>query len=791
MVVVQDPAPETDTVAGVEGVPRRVARTALHAWCARRWLDRASWLALAAGLNVILVYFALPAGGTAQAAIQVGLCAASAAATGVAAARTRGLTRMVWAWHAAALTFLTMGTGYLYVYPLVTGHPLVFPSPADALVLVMYPCIGVALWALAKLSRGEDHRGDLLDVLIMVAGIGALMWVSVLGPAVHARDLPLLAHVVSVSYPVADLMLLAMLARLLIGSRRSGAMRLLAAASGLMAVADTLLAFQLASDTSKLGILLDCLYLLNCAFMVAAAFHPSARTFAPSAATATHRLTMPRLVFLGAALMAFPILLATGPDDVVLIAALAVSTFVAVLARMSRLNRRLDGARRSIEDKSAQLRHQAFHDGLTGLPNRALIMDRLEHLLAGSGRPGSAGVAAMFIDLDGFKDVNDTLGHEVGDKLLQSVAGRLRGSLRDGETIGRLGGDEFVVLLDGVTDPYALESIAERIVDVIGQPFEIQGWTSPIRVTTSIGIAAGPAATSHELLRDADMALYDAKAAGKNCYIVFQPETRTAVQRRHLLEQDLRSALQAEQFQLVYQPIYRLKELDIAGFEALLRWEHPSLGLIEPAEMIPLLESTGKIADVGRWVLREACDQMAIWRGINRDLIVSVTISHRQFGRDAIVEHVHEALTASGLAPSALTLDISETSLMCDIEASIRRLHQLKALGVQIAIDDFGVGHSSLAHLQRLPVDRLKIGRAFTAAVTLLPESAALLHMLIQLGRQLGLKTLAKGVETATQIDRLRAGNVDEIQGFLLTPPLDPDDIEALLLDHDPQTLVP
>jgi diguanylate cyclase (GGDEF)-like protein len=277
-----------------------------------------------------------------------------------------------------------------------------------------------------------------------------------------------------------------------------------------MAVADTLLALQLTSDTSKLGVVPDGLYLLNCVFMVAAAVHPTARTFTVSASASAHRLTMPRLVFLGASLLVFPILLATGPDDVVLIAVLAVLTFVAVLARMARLNRRLDVARRCIEEKNAQLRHQALHDALTGLPNRTLIMERLEHLLAHSRRHSSSEVAALFIDLDGFKDVNDTLGHEVGDKLLQSVAERLRATLRDADTIGRLGGDEFVVLLDRVTMPCAPELVAERIVNALGQPFNLERCTTPIRITSSIGIATGPAATPGDLLRDADTALYEA-----------------------------------------------------------------------------------------------------------------------------------------------------------------------------------------------------------------------------------------------------------------------------------------
>jgi diguanylate cyclase (GGDEF)-like protein len=494
--------------------------------------------------------------------------------------------------------------------------------------------------------------------------------------------------------------------------------------------------------------------------MVAAAVHPTARTFAAGVPTATHRLSPSRMAFLGAALLVFPILLATGPDDVALIAALAVLTFVAVLARMSRLNRRLDVARRSVEEKSAELRHQALHDALTGLPNRALIMDRLDRLLTRSRRHGTTGTAAMFLDLDGFKDVNDTLGHAIGDKLLQSVAERLRGSLRDADTIGRLGGDEFVILLDAAATPCVPELVAERIVNTIAQPFDIDGCATPIQVTTSIGIAAGPATTPGDLLRDADMALYEAKAAGKNCYTVFRPETQNVVQRRHDLEQHLHAALQTDQFQLIYKPIYGLEKRDIAGFEALLHWEHPTLGHIEPAEIMPILESTGQIIDVGRWILKTACTQMATWRARGHDLIISVNITARQLDRHTIVDHVRDALTESGLTPAALTLEITETSLMRDIDAAIHRLHPLKALGIQIAIDDFGTQYSSLAYLQRLPVDSLKIDHTFADAVTHSPASATLIHNLVQLGKQLGLKTLAEGTETTTHTNHLHTQDI-------------------------------
>jgi diguanylate cyclase (GGDEF)-like protein len=438
-------------------------------------------------------------------------------------------------------------------------------------------------------------------------------------------------------------------------------------------------------------------------------------------------------------------------------------------------------ALRLVEAKTAQLRHQALHDALTELPNRTLITDRIEQLLARGRRNGTLG-AALFVDLDEFKNVNDTLGHASGDHLLQSVATRLTVALRDVDTIGRMGGDEFVILIDGTESELGPELVAQRVLDVMRQPFDVDGAAAPMLVTVSIGIAVGDREVPGDLLRDADVALYLAKAAGKNCYEVFRPEMETHVRRRFELEVDLRSALEGDQFRLVYQPIYTLDDLIVTGVEALIRWDHPVLGVVQPNEFIPLLEASGQIVEVGRWVLHEACAQMAQWRARGSDLVVSVNVSSRQLDREGIVEHVREALDDSGLDPSMLTIEITETALMRNVDTSARRLRELKLLGVMIAVDDFGTGYSSLAYLQRLPVDCLKIDRAFISAMADSPESDALIHTLVQLGRDLGLRTLAEGVETTLQIDRLRVEQVDEAQGFLLARPLDPATLEAQLL---------
>ena len=438
-------------------------------------------------------------------------------------------------------------------------------------------------------------------------------------------------------------------------------------------------------------------------------------------------------------------------------------------------------ALRLVNAKTAELRHQALHDALSGLPNRALITDRIEQLMARGRRNGTLG-AALFVDLDEFKNVNDTLGHAAGDRLLQSVAARLSATLRDVDTLGRMGGDEFVVLIEDSSSEGAAELVAQRILDVMRQPFDVVGAAAPMMVTASIGIAVGDRDEPGDLLRDADVALYLAKAAGKNCYEVFRPEMETHLRRRFELEFDLRAALEGGQFRLVYQPIYNLESLALSGVEALLRWDHPTLGEVQPDEFIPLLEASGQIVDVGRWVMHEACMQMAAWHDRGSDIVVSVNVSGRQLDRDSIVDHVRDALTASGLDPAMLTIEVTETALMRNVDASAGRLRELKALGVEIAVDDFGTGYSSLAYLQRLPVDCLKIDRAFVSAISQSPEANALIHTLVQLGKDLGLRTLAEGVETSGQIDHLRTEQVNEAQGFLFAKPLTPAAIEDQLL---------
>jgi diguanylate cyclase (GGDEF)-like protein len=434
-----------------------------------------------------------------------------------------------------------------------------------------------------------------------------------------------------------------------------------------------------------------------------------------------------------------------------------------------------------VSEQTGELRYQALHDALTGLPNRTLTLDRIDQLLARSRRAGTVG-AALYVDVDEFKNVNDTLGHATGDRLLVAVAARLTNTLRGADTVGRMGGDEFVVLIDGGDVKAGAVLVAERLLAVMRQPFELDGAENPLFVNVSIGIALGDRADAGELLRDADVALYQAKLAGKNRYAIFDADLQASTSDRIELEFDLRSALEDEEFRLVYQPIYRLDDLSVVGVEALLRWQHPTNGTIEPGRFVPILERTGQIREVGRWVLLEACEQMAAWHARGDTLDVSVNVSGVQLDGDAIVDHIREAIDSSGLDPASLIIEVTETSLMRNADATVRRLEAIKKLGVKIAVDDFGTGYSSLAYLQKFPVDCLKIDRMFTNGITSSPESNALIGTLVQLGKDLGLTTLAEGVETPGQLDNLRGAHVNEIQGFLLSRPLDPKRLETEIL---------
>ena len=426
------------------------------------------------------------------------------------------------------------------------------------------------------------------------------------------------------------------------------------------------------------------------------------------------------------------------------------------------------------------LEHQALHDPLTGLPNRALVYDRLVQMIARSRRHHLSG-AVMFLDLDNFKDINDTLGHQAGDQLLTAVADRLSNALRECDTIGRLGGDEFVVLIDGESMDAGPGVVTDRILDVLRTPFEIAASAFPLSVSASIGVTEINRQTPDELLREADIALYQAKAAGKSCATVFAKTMQTSAEIHRKLSVDLDGALEGNQFFLLYQPTVNLQTHEFTGVEALLRWEHPERGTVQPDDFIPELEANGLIVPVGAWVLDEACRQGAAWLTKGNRFTVAVNVSAKQIMRDRIVTDVEHALATSGFDPALLVLELTETTLMLDVEEIVARLAMLRALGVRIAVDDFGTGYSSLAYLRQFPIDILKIDRSFVSGISDSAESVALIHTLVELGKMLELETIAEGIEDDDQRSWLQQHDVDEGQGFLFSRPVDVETIDELL----------
>lgn len=442
--------------------------------------------------------------------------------------------------------------------------------------------------------------------------------------------------------------------------------------------------------------------------------------------------------------------------------------------------------RKSLED---QLTHQALHDPLTKIANRALFRDRVDHALAKTGR-NSTTLGVLFLDLDNFKSVNDSMGHAAGDKLLISVAERLQDCLRNTDTAARLGGDEFAVLVESVTSIGEAKMIAERILDVFRQPFLVEG--KEIYVGTSIGIATSSddASTSETLLRNADLAMYLAKSEGKGKYVVFERKMHEALVERVELEADLRRGIEHDEFIIHYQPIFDLNSSDLVGMEALVRWMHPTLGMVAPLKFIPLAEETGLIVPLGEWVIVEACKQIQKWREefVDRaDFSVTVNISIRQFHERDLVHVVDRALSESGLPANLLILEITESFMMEDAETTIDKLQKLKDLGVRLAIDDFGTGYSSLSYLQRFPVDILKIDKSFIDKLGEGSEGNAVAKAIIMMGESLKLKTIAEGIEHQHQITELQGLGCESGQGFHFAHPLSKDAMAEFLSDMEPQ----
>jgi diguanylate cyclase (GGDEF)-like protein/PAS domain S-box-containing protein len=425
----------------------------------------------------------------------------------------------------------------------------------------------------------------------------------------------------------------------------------------------------------------------------------------------------------------------------------------------------------------SQLQHNAFHDALTGLPNRALFFDRVAHALSHLKRPGKNNFAVLLLDVDDFKNVNDSLGHAAGDQLLVGIGERLCKCVRASDTVARFGGDEFTVLIEGVGSPADVTYALGRIHREIATPFNIDG--HEIYATASIGvtIAAAEYEQPEQIIRDADTAMYRAKAQGRGRSEIFDAAMRAEAVSRLQLETDLRRGIERNELRLVYQPIVDLQSEGVVGFEALVRWHHPTRGVVPPLQFIPLAEETGLIVPIGDFVLREACRQAAKWRSLPRGskMHVSVNISSRQFTQGDLVATVRSALIGASLDPSALKLELTESVIIQNAESTYGIIEQLRTLGCSIAVDDFGTGYSSLSYLHRFAIDQLKIDSSFVQSAGDERKSAEIIRSIINLGRTLDIEVVAEGIETLQQADHLRELRCVLGQGYLFSRPVDPD----------------
>ncbi|MFQ3451837.1 EAL domain-containing protein [Bradyrhizobium sp. UFLA01-814] len=426
----------------------------------------------------------------------------------------------------------------------------------------------------------------------------------------------------------------------------------------------------------------------------------------------------------------------------------------------------------------SQIAFMARHDALTKLPNRTLLAERIELAVAQVGR--GLGFAVFCLDLDNFKQVNDTLGHPVGDELLCAVADRLNACVREVDTVARLGGDEFAVIQCGVQGGDEAERLARRIVECVGAPYELNGHRVVVGCSVGISMSPGDGTTGEKLLKNADVALYRAKMEGRGTWRFFEPAMDASLQRRRAIELDLREAMAKDEFSLFYQPLYDLHLDRICGFEALLRWHHPKRGLVSPDQFIPIAEEIGLIGPLGEWVLNRACEQATTWPG---EMKLAVNVSAVQFRDADFIDVVVNALAASKLSPRRLELEITESVFLANSNETLATLHKLKAQGLRIALDDFGTGYSSLSYLRSFPFDKLKIDKSFVRDATATHGSKSIVRAVISLGRSLGMTTIAEGIETVEQLDHMRAEGCNEAQGFLLSHPVPVTEIAAKILE--------
>jgi diguanylate cyclase (GGDEF)-like protein len=439
------------------------------------------------------------------------------------------------------------------------------------------------------------------------------------------------------------------------------------------------------------------------------------------------------------------------------------------------------GVALAAHQRDEQLKYRANHDDLTGLPNRALLIERMNQEMAHARRNGKQ-LAVLFLDLDRFKSINDSMGRDIGDRLLCQVAERLTSCTRESDTIARLGGDEFVVLLPGLSNPQQAARPTGEMLALLAEPFMIDGSKSYIGVSIGVSIFPDDGSLAPELLKKADMAMYRAKKSGRGCIVFFEESMNIAQQKRTVLERELRQAIERKQLSIHYQPRAALADGKMSGAEALLRWQHPELGWVSPEVFIPLAMEVGLMDDMGLWVLQQVCEQLVKWRAAGVAIpVIAVNVSGRQFKSGRLIQQVRKVLQDTGVSPEALEIEVSESTLIDNVEEVLDQLNQLKQTGVTIALDDFGAGYFSLMHLKRLPLDLLKIDPSFIRDLGRDEGSDSIVHSIISLAHALRMVVVAEGVKTEPQANLLRSWGCEQIQGYYFSRPLAATELEEIM----------
>jgi diguanylate cyclase len=705
----------------------------------------------------------------------IGLSAVIAIVVGVR--RNRPTHRTPWLLFAAGqASFLTADIVYYVLEALWVETP--FPSPADAFYLGMYPLVIAGLVLMVRhVSPGRDWA-SLIDAALIATASFVVLGILLMDDHLTDPSMTFAGRMISLAYPVMDVALLAVAVRLAVAVQlRHPASALMGASLISLLVADTAYGLLSSAGTFETGGVVDVFWLGFYVLFAAAALHPSMAQQTRAVTVGGSRIAMARLVVLCLATLTVPVidLMWGKPVDKLLTTTASAAMFLLVLGRVL-------GLMRNVQASEEQLRHDALHDGLTGLANRTLFADRVERCLADGENDV---VTVLFIDLDDFKMVNDSLGHQAGDELLTVVGERLNGCVRPGDTVARLGGDEFAILLLSAVDRQDAVNMAQRMLTALEQPLLLSG--REVRIAASVGIAiecGGDGRRVEALLRGADVAMYLAKSKGKGRYEFFEESMYSEAMERLELRQDLETALNEGQFEVHYQPIFDFDEQRIVSVEALLRWNHPRRGLIAPGHFISLAEQSGLIVGIGRWVLTEACTRVRRWQLERPDhptLGLSVNLSVRQLHDEGLLADVTEALRVSGLDSRDLTLEITESMLIDDTERGAEALERLKTLGVKLAIDDFGTGYSSLSYLRRFPVDTIKIDQSFVRELNDSITSDALVRTVIDLARDLKMSTVAEGVEDHRQWSRLSSLNCNLGQGYYFSRPVAAGDMRSLL----------